>query len=118
MSDWVGAILKRVERFTGSNWLEFLDERVRLAVRQLAQRCQKCGVQCVSWIKRKSSSHFGQKKRTRDSTQVLYSEVIEGERFIPTTRLVCALRKSCLVQRSQLYIGAISQNKERDNFLL
>ena len=53
MSDWVGAILKRVERLTGYNWLEFLDEGVRPAVRQLAQRCSKYGVRCVSWIKRK-----------------------------------------------------------------
>ena len=56
MSDWVGAILKRVERFTGSNWLEFLDEKVRPAVRRLAQRCSKYRVRCVSWIKGKGRS--------------------------------------------------------------
>ena len=56
MSDWVGAILKRVERFMGSNWIEILDESVPLAVRQFAQRCSKYGVRLVSWIKRKGRS--------------------------------------------------------------
>jgi hypothetical protein len=41
MSDWVGTILERVERFMGSNWLEFLDKKAGPAVRQLAQRCWK-----------------------------------------------------------------------------
>ena len=51
MSNWVDSIFKRVERFTGYNWLEFLDERVRPAARQSAQRCLKYGIRCVNWIK-------------------------------------------------------------------
>ena len=61
MSDWAGAIFKRVERFTGYNWLEFLDEGARPAVRQFAQRCSKYGRRCVSRIKRK-----GRSKKQRD----------------------------------------------------
>lgn len=41
MSDWVGRLLKRVERFTGANWLEFLDKNAQSAVRKLVQRCSK-----------------------------------------------------------------------------
>ena len=52
MSDWAGKILKRVDRFFGSNWIELIDEGARPAVRKFAQRCQKYGVRCVSWIKR------------------------------------------------------------------
>jgi hypothetical protein len=52
MSDWVGAILKRVERFMGYNWIELLDEGARPAVRRFAQRCSKCGARCVNWVKR------------------------------------------------------------------
>jgi hypothetical protein len=53
MSDWIGGLLKRVERSTGANWLEFLDEKARPAVRELVQHCSKYAVQCVGWIKRK-----------------------------------------------------------------
>jgi len=56
MSDWVGSILKRLDRFMGYNWIELLDEGARPAVRQFAQRCSKYGARCVSWIKRKGRS--------------------------------------------------------------
>ena len=56
MSDWVGAILERVERFMGSNWLELLDKNDRSAVRKLAQRCSKHKVQSASGTKRISCS--------------------------------------------------------------
>ena len=62
MSDWFGAILKKVERFFGLNWIELIDERARPAVRQLAQRCKKYSVWCVSWIKRK-----GNRQKTQDN---------------------------------------------------
>ena len=52
MSDWFGAIMKRVDRFFGFNWIEFLDEGARPAVRRFAQRCFKYARRCVSWIKK------------------------------------------------------------------
>ena len=56
MSYWVGAFFKRVDHFTGYNWIEFLDVGVRPAVRKFAQRCLKYGLKSVNWINRKGRS--------------------------------------------------------------